>query len=73
MEGLKSSEIHWVVNNYIGVSGGYLGDFSYASHREFYANYCDLEVDVDAFAEATTRKKFIAILKDIVSELNQEA
>ena len=62
MEGLKSSEIHWVVNNYIGVSGGYLGDFSYASHREFYANYCDLEVDVDAFAEATTRKKFIAIL-----------
>lgn len=62
MEGLKSSEIHWVVNNYIGVSGGYLGDFSYASHREFYANYCDLEVDVEAFAETTTRKKFIAIL-----------
>ncbi|UBB24830.1 abortive infection family protein [Pseudoxanthomonas beigongshangi] len=62
MEGLKSSEIHWVVNNYIGVSGGYLGDFSYASHREFYADYCDLEIDVDAFAENTTRKKFIAIL-----------
>lgn len=62
MEGLKSSEIHWVVSNYIGVSGGYLGDFSYASHREFYANYCDLEVDVDAFAENTTRKKFVAIL-----------
>lgn len=62
MERLRSSEIHWVVGSYIGVSGGYLGDFSYASHREFYANYCDLEVDVDAFVENTTRKKFIAIL-----------
>lgn len=62
MEGLKPSEIHWVVNHYIGVSGGYLGDFSYASHREFYSNYCDLDVDVDAFAENTTRKKFAAIL-----------
>ena len=62
MEGLKLSEIHWVVNDYIGVSGGYLGDFSYASHREFYASYCDLEINVDAFAENTTRKKFVAIL-----------
>jgi len=62
MEGLRSSEIHWVVNNYIGVSGGYLGDFTYASHREFYASYCDVELDVDAFPEDTTRKKFIAIL-----------
>lgn len=62
MEGLKSSEIHWVVNSYIGVAGGYLGDFTYASHREFYASYCDLTIDADAIAEGTTRKKFIAIL-----------
>jgi hypothetical protein len=62
MEGLKSSEIHWVVNDYIGVSGGYLGDFTYASHREFYASYCDLPIDTDAVSENTTRKKFISIL-----------
>lgn len=62
MEGLKPSEIHWIVNDYIGVSGGYLGDFTYASHREFYASYCDLAIDTDAVPENTTRKKFIAIL-----------
>ncbi len=62
MEGLKSSEIHWVVHGYIGVAGGYLGDFTYASHREFYAAYCDLEIDADAVDEQTTRQKFLAIL-----------
>jgi hypothetical protein len=62
MEGLKGSEIHWVVNSYIGVSGGYLGDFSYATHREFYSSYCDLELDADAYPQDTTKKKFIAIL-----------
>lgn len=62
MEGLRSSEIHWVVHNYIGVTGGHLGDFTYASHREFYSSYCDLEIDADAVAEERTRKKFIAIL-----------
>jgi hypothetical protein len=25
-----------VVNDYIGVSGGYLGDFTYRTHQEFY-------------------------------------
>lgn len=62
MEGLKSSEIHWLVNNYIGVDGGYLGDFTYSSHREFYPAYCDLTIDPDAVPGETTRKRFIAIL-----------
>lgn len=62
MTGLKSSEIHWVVNSYIGVEGGYLGDFTYRTHREFYPGYCDLDVDPEAFAGATTREKFVTVL-----------
>jgi len=61
MTGLKSSEIHWIVNSYLGVSDGYLADFSYRSHREFYPAYCDLAIDTDAF-QGTTREKFVAIL-----------
>lgn len=61
MAGLKSSEIHWVVNSYLGVSDGYLADFSYRTHRDFYPGYCDLVVDPDAF-HGTTRERFIAIL-----------
>lgn len=62
MPGLKTSEIHWVVNSYIGVSEGYLGDFSYRTHREFYAAHCDLEIDPEAFPGKTTREKFLSIL-----------
>jgi len=61
MDGLHPSEIHWIVNHYIGVSGGYLGDFSYASHREFYAAYCDLKIDPDDYP-GTTRQPFLAVL-----------
>lgn len=63
MGGLKSSEIHWVVQSYIGVDGGYLGDMSYRSHREFYPAYCDLNIDPEQFPGRTTREKFMAILE----------
>jgi len=62
MTGLKSSEVHWVVQGYIGVNDGYLGDFSYRTHRDFYSAFCDLELDPDGFPGKTTREKFIAIL-----------
>lgn len=62
MAGLKSSEVHWVVHSYIGVEGGYLGDFSYRTHREFYPGYCDLDIEVDAVPGSTTREKFMAVL-----------
>lgn len=62
MNGLRSSEIHWVVHSYIGVDGGYLGDFSYRSHQEFYPGYCDLNIDLGAVPGNTTREKFIAVL-----------
>lgn len=62
MSGLKASEIHWVVNSYIGVEGGYLGDFSYRSHQEFYPGYCDLDINLDAIGGGTTREKFVLVL-----------
>jgi len=62
MDGLRPSEVHWIVNHYIGVSGGYLGDFSYATHREFYAAYCDLAIDPEDYPGTTTRQRFLAVL-----------
>lgn len=58
---LRKSEVHWVVNEYIGVADGYLGDFSYRSHREFYQAYCDLEIDPEKLT-GTTRDRFLHIL-----------
>lgn len=58
---LKKSEVHWVVNEYIGVSDGYLGDFSYRTHREFYPAYCDLDINPEDFP-GTTRDRFLGIL-----------
>lgn len=65
MGGLKASEIHWVVTAYVGVSGGYLGDFTYATHREFYAAYCDLVIDAESFPGKTTCERFVAILTGV--------
>ena len=62
MAGLTNQEIMKIVNRYIGVSGGYLGDFSYRTHSEFYLEYCDLDIDPYRYP-GTTRERFIAILK----------
>jgi hypothetical protein len=51
-----------IVNRYIGVSGGYLGDFSYRTHADFYQEFCDLDIDPYDY-QGTTRERFIAILK----------
>ena len=59
--GLTSREIYRIVNRYIGVSGGYLGDFSYRTRADFYPEYCDLDIDPYSY-EGTTRERFIAIL-----------
>lgn len=59
---LTTQQIMLVVNRYIGVSGGYLGDFSYRTHADFYTEYCGLD-DVDPYAyDGTTRERFIQIL-----------
>jgi hypothetical protein len=63
MAGLTSQEIAKLVNRYIGVSGGYLGDFSYSTHRSFYPEYCNLDFDPDSIG-GTTRERFIHIVKN---------
>jgi hypothetical protein len=62
--GLTPGEVITIVNRFIGVSGGYLGDFSYRSHDEFYAEYCDLPNihPGDDQYTGTTRERFIQIL-----------
>ena len=59
---LKSGEILKLVNEYIGIHGGYLGDFTYRTHQEFYPQFCDVEADPNDY-EGTTRERFIKILQ----------
>lgn len=61
MQGLTKPEIYNVVNRYIGVKDGYLGDFSYRTHFDFYPEYCDLDIDPNSIP-GTTRERFIQIL-----------
>jgi len=58
---LSSQEIMIIVNRWIGVHGGYLGDFSYRTHAEFYPEYCNLDFDPYKY-EGTTRERFIEIV-----------
>ncbi len=58
---LKQGQIIRLVNDYIGVQGGYLGDFSYRTHEDFYPCYCELDINPNDY-EGTTRQRFIAIL-----------
>jgi hypothetical protein len=61
MPGLSPQQIAKVVYAYIGVAGGYLGDFSYATHAQFYPLYCDLDINPYDH-EGTTRERFMTIL-----------
>lgn len=58
---MTSQEIMRLVNRYIGVGRGYLGDFSYRTHEEFYPEYCNLEINPYEY-DGTTRERFISIL-----------
>ena len=68
MPGLTNSEIYTLVNRYIGVQGGYLGDFSYRTHAEFYLEFCDVAVDSYQL-EGTTRHRFISILTNSQADI----
>lgn len=63
-KGLSRPEIYSIVNNYIGVDGGYLCDFTYRSHAEFYPYFCDLDIDPLELDGMTTRERFIKILEE---------
>lgn len=59
---LELRDVKFVVNQWIGVHGGYLGDFSYRTHADFYPEHCGLD-DIDPYAyEGTTRERFEQIL-----------
>lgn len=51
-----------LVNRYLGVTGGYLADFSYRTHHDFYVEYCDLCYDTYSMP-GTTRARFETILE----------
>lgn len=59
---LTRPEIFMITNSYIGVNGGYLGDFSYRTHEEFYPYFCNLDIIPSAY-EGTTRQRFLHILE----------
>jgi hypothetical protein len=60
---LTKPEIYIITNSYIGVNAGYLGDFSYSTHDEFYPYFCDLDICPSSI-EGTTRTRFINILEN---------
>jgi hypothetical protein len=60
-KGLTSGQINRLVYKYIGVNGGYLGDFSYNSHAQFYAEL-DLPISPKDLP-GTTRERFMSILE----------
>jgi hypothetical protein len=68
MAELTRPEIYTVVNRYIGVKDGYLGDFSYRTHTDFYPLFCDLDIDPNQY-EGTTRERFIEILSKSTPEV----
>jgi hypothetical protein len=59
---LTSAEVNTLVRAYIGVDQGYLGDFSYKTHREFYAGL-GLPIMPDNIP-GTTRARFEQILNE---------
>jgi hypothetical protein len=55
-QGLTGDEVATVVYRYVGVSGGYLGDFSSSTHAEFYPVYCGFSVDTEQYTGTTRRR-----------------
>lgn len=61
---LTRGKIKRLAYNWIGVHGGYLGDFSYASHDRFWLEVCDRYVDTTWF-NGTTRAYFEKTLFEV--------
>lgn len=71
MSHLTKQEIMIIVNRYIGTSGGYLGDFTYRTHEEFYPEYCGLEINPSNYT-GTTRVRFMTILEKSSPEVQSK-
>jgi hypothetical protein len=63
---MTPGEINRLVN-YIGVNSGYLGDFNYRTHQEFYL-HLDLDIDPNHY-QGTTRERFIQIVERSYPEI----
>lgn len=62
MNGLSHQEVLIISKHYIGVSGGYLGDFfSYRTLSEFYPEYCNLDININDI-EGKIQDRFRKIL-----------
>lgn len=59
---LKPIDVKTLVNRYIGVHQGYLGDFSYQKHRDFYTDL-GLDINPDVIS-GTTKERFTKILSE---------
>lgn len=64
MAGVSPQQLAKVVYAYIGVNGGYLGSFTYETHRQFYPLYCDLDINPYDY-EGTTRQRFEQIVDSL--------
>src|SRR6202165_673745 len=58
--GLTNREIEKVVNDYIGVTEGHFGDFSFSTHADFHPALRDLDVDLSFYGK--TREQFVYLL-----------
>lgn len=59
---ISKAELLGVVNRYIGVSEGHLGDFTNRSLKEFYGEYCGLDIDPEVYG-GTKRARFITVME----------
>jgi hypothetical protein len=63
MSGMTAQEILKLINGYIGITpDGYLNDFSYRTHEEFYPMFCDLNINPNDF-KGSTRARFQEIVR----------
>jgi hypothetical protein len=62
--GLKQSDISKLVYKYIGVSGGYLADFSYRSHHEFSVDPTEKAEIYEQSTSRSTRELSTIIAKE---------
>jgi hypothetical protein len=62
-DGLSPAQIGRVISDWLGVEGGYLADFTYASHDRFWFEVCARTVDTRGF-EGTTRECFRSNMLD---------
>ncbi|MDT5317920.1 MAG: hypothetical protein QOD88_442 [Mycobacterium sp.] len=58
--GLTNREIEKVVNDYIGVTEGHFGDFSFSTHADFHPALRDLDVNLSLYGK--TREQFVDLL-----------